>query len=207
MFTLKWIRAMVVFTFFALALPSFAQGPGGYDRMDGDFIKPSKREQPKRNFNNITKEPLNVYRVKRSGNPRSETSAQYTATTEPLPQNDSGETRRAKDRSIGEQALDAEANEVEVPTEALTGNDGDSKAATGYETAEAADVIPEEAAPEVLPARTVDPNQLVFCSKRLMEFHWDQDCPMLKNVRPTRLTFSDAKEARYTECTACGGKR
>lgn len=201
MFTTTWNRAVAVFAFALVALPGLAQNAGsGYDRMDGDYVKPSKREQPKRNFNNITKERLNIYKVKRAANSRSGTGLQYVVDQDSVPADDSHESRRAADRSVdskGDSNTDA----------SITAPETDSKSDGALQTTEAADVSAEEAAPEVLPSRSVDPNQMVFCSKRLMEFHWDQECAMLKNVRPTRLTYSDAKEARYTECTACGAKQ
>ncbi len=208
MFTLKWIRATAIFALLVLGLPCFAQNAsGGYDRMDGDYVKPSKREQPKRNFNNITKERLNIYKVKRSANSRAGTGMQYVVSDDAPPANDSNESRRAKDRSVTLQGEEGTEVQLDEPSDSIT-TDGDASASgEGLKTTEAADVVSEEAVPKVLPSRSVDPNQMVFCSKRLMEFHWDQDCAMLKNVRPTRLTYSDAKEAHYTECTHCGGKR
>ena len=71
MFTLKWIRATVLIVCLVIGVPCLAQNAGtGYDRMDGNYVKPSRREQPKRNFNNTTKERLNIYKVKRSANSR-----------------------------------------------------------------------------------------------------------------------------------------
>ncbi len=207
MFTTTWIRAMAVFTFIVVALPCLAQNAGtGYDRMDGDYVKPSKREQPKRNFNITTKERLNVYKVKRSANSRAGTGIQYVVSTDAVPGDDSHESRRAKDRSITVQGHDDDDRELEHSGEGAETEAEDRDSDNELQTTEAVDVVSEEIVPQVLPSRTVDPDQMVFCSKRLMEFHWDQECAMLKNVKPTRLTYSDAKEARYTECTACGGK-
>lgn len=208
MFTMKWIRATAVFVFLVLGLPCLAQNAGvGYDRMDGDYVKPSKREQPKRNFNNTAKERLNIYKVKRSANSRAGTGMQYVVSKDTVPADDSHESRRAKDRSIviqSDEGAGIQLDETADPTAAeAEGSDSEN----GLRTTEAVDVVSEAVMPEVLPSRAVDPNLMVFCSKRLMEFHWDQACSMLKNVKPTRLTYSDAKEAHYTECTACGGKR
>ena len=206
MFTLKWIRATVLVVCLMIGVPCLAQNAGtGYDRMDGNYVKPSRREQPKRNFNNTTKERLNIYKVKRSANSRAGADVQYVVSQDGDPEDDSQESRRAKDRSI---TVQGERTEIEledsVEVEAPEGEDSES--GEGIQTTEAVDVVVEEPAPQVLPSRSIDPDQMVFCSKRLMEFHWDQECAMLKNVKPTRLTYSDAKEAHYTECTACGGK-
>lgn len=208
MFTLKWIRAMAVFVFLVLGLPCLAQNAGsGYDRMDGDYIKPSTREQPKRNFNNTAKERLNIYKVKRSANSRAGTEMQYVVSTDTVPADDSHESRRAKDRSVAVEGDEGTEIQLDEPADAVATEGEGSESDEGLQTTEAVNVVSEEVTPEVLPSSSVDPNQMVFCSKRLMEFHWDQECSMLKNVKPTRLTYSDAKEAHYTKCTACGGKR
>ncbi len=207
MFTLKWIRATAVFAFLVMGLPCLAQNAGsGYDRMDGDYVKPSKREQPKRNFNNTTKERLNIYRVKRSANSRAGTEMRYVVSTDTVPADDSHESRRAKDRSVAVPGNEGAEIQLDDPAAAVATERDASESGEDLETTEAVDVVTEEVTPKVLPSRSVDPHQMVFCSKRLMEFHWDQECAMLRNVKPTRLTYSDAKEARYTECTACGGK-
>jgi len=208
MFTTTWIRAVAVFAFVAVTLPCRAQNAGtGYDRMDGDYVKPSKREQPKRNFNNVTKERLYIYKSKRSANSRAGTGLQYAVSGDAVPRDDSNESRRAKDRLITDPVDAGVEIQLDEPADMDDSKQDASESGDGLQTTEAVDVVAEEEVPEVLPSRAVDPNQMVFCSKRLMEFHWDVDCAMLKNVRPTRLTYSDAKEAHYTECTACGAKR
>lgn len=206
MFTLKWIRATVLVVCLVIGVPCLAQNAGtGYDRMDGNYIKPSRREQPKRNFNNTTKERLNIYKVKRSANSRAGTDVRYVVSQEGDPKDDSQESRRAKDRSV---TLQGERTEIELEDSMdIVAPEGEvSESGEGVQTTEAVDVVIEETTPQLLPSSSIDPDQMVFCSKRLMEFHWTEDCAMLKNVKPTRLTYSDAKEAHYTECTACGGK-
>ena len=206
MFTKRWIRITTMCTLFLLALPCLAQS-SGYDRMDGDVIKPSKREQPKRNFN-LTKPTRDSNApVQRSGDAAS--GVTYTRTLSPISEDDRQESRAAKDRKTPERFRQPVGSHLSVPAagdEAEKAQDG-AKADKAIETREAEDVVMEDVAAPAAKPLPLDENQLVFCSKRLHEFHWDVDCPMLKNVKPTRLTFKVAREARYTECTACGAAR
>lgn len=204
MFTKRWIWITTMCTLFLMALPCLAQS-SGYDRMDGDVIKPSKREQPKRNFNltKPTRDPNAP--VQRSGDAAS--GVTYTRTLSPISEDDRQESRAAKDRKTPDrfrQPVDTHQSVPATVDEAKKAQDGATADKT-IETREAEDVVVEDMpAAKPLP---LDENQLVFCSKRLHEFHWDVDCPMLKNVKPTRLTYKVAREARYTECTACGAVR
>lgn len=206
MFTKRWIRITTMCTLFLLALPCLAQS-SGYDRMDGDVIKPSKREQPKRNFN-LTKPTRDSNApVQRSGDAAS--GVTYTRTLSPISEDDRQESRAAKDRKTPERFRQPVDTHLSVPAagdEAEKAQDG-AKADKAIETREAEDVVMEDVAAPAAKPLPLDENQLVFCSKRLHEFHWDVDCPMLKNVKPTRLTYKVAREARFTECTACGAAR
>ena len=194
MFTIAWMRTTTVLTLIVLALPCLAQNSGpGYDRMDGDFIKPSKREQPKRNFNLAE---------------QARTKATYTETSASVTGDDRLESRIAKDRSLPGRFR--QPVEVRKTAPALTEDEATTEGKTtqdeSVETVEAEDVATEGVADPVERRVLFNENQLVFCSKKLFEFHWDVDCPMLKNVKPTRLTYKDAREARYTECTACAAR-
>lgn len=200
MFTITWMRATAVLCLLLWAPLCLAGNPTtGYDRMDGDFIKPSKREQPKRNFNLAD---------------QARSKATYTETSALVSSDDRLESRTAKDRNLPGRFR--QPVEVRKTAPALTSDEaateGDALQDKGVETVEAADVAPDAGtAPEGVADAVGRPalfneNQLVYCSKKLFEFHWDVDCPMLKNVKPTRLTYKDAREARYTECTACAAR-
>jgi hypothetical protein len=209
MFTFKWIRAMAVLSLtLLLAFPCYAQVSGaGYDRMDGDYIKPSKRAQPKRNFNLATQERANSETTRRVGEYRSATSATRASAWR---EDDREESRAARDRKTPGRNPQAssESPRASDDTEVAPPVSGEAvKANQDYETTEASDVAAELTTVPVERALPVDEHQLVYCSKRLLEFHWDVDCPMLTNVKPTRLTYKLAKEGRYTECTSCGAKR
>lgn len=182
------------------ALPVGAQqSASGYDRMEGDVIRPNVREVPKRNFNLSGKKRVGTEAVRSSANSRSGTAATYQPVGGSAAQDDRFESRTAKDRNKADrfrQPSDATAaaprkNEVEEKPKAKD---------VAVSTQEATDV--EE--PVASSPKPFNENQLVYCSKRLLEFHWDPKCAMLKNVEPTRLTYKVAREARYAECTACG---
>lgn len=208
MFTFKWIRAIAMITLIVLALPCLGQtSGGGYDRMDGNFIKPSTRAQPKRNFNLATQERANGESSRRIGESRSATSATRSQTWH---EDDREESRAAHGRKSPAQSpqADSDGTGASKGTEVAPPESGESvKATKGYETTEASDVVVEPAAAPVARPAPIDENQLVYCSKRLLEFHWDVDCSMLKNVKPTRLTYKVAKESRYVECIYCRPKQ
>ena len=208
MFTCKWIRATAIITLTVLALPCLGQtSGGGYDRMDGNFIKPSKRAQPKRNFNLATQERANSESSRRVGESRSATSATRSKTWH---EDDREESRAAEGRKSPAHRPQADSDGSGLPegTEVSPPESGEAvKANIGYETTEASDVVAEPAAAPVARPAPADENQLVYCSKRLLEFHWDVECSMLKNVKPTRLTYKVAKESRYVECIYCSAKR
>ena len=208
MFTVKRIRAMVVlFLTLLMGFPCYGQSSAGYDRMDGDYIKPSKREQPTRNFNLATQERANSEKSRRVGEYRSATSASRANVRR---EDDREESRAAQDRtspSRNRQAV-SEARQASDDPEVTPLESGEAvQANQGYETTEASDVAAELTTAPVEHALPVNENQLVYCSRKLLEFHWDVECPMLTNVKPTRLTYRVAKEGRYTECTSCGAKR
>lgn len=183
------------------ASPVWAQNSSsGFDRMEGDVIRPRVREVPKRNFNLSGKKRVGTESVRSSANPRSGTAATYQPISGSAAQDDRFESRAAKDRNKPDRfrqpegentAVQRKNEEVETPK-------ADEQAVS---TQEATDV----AEPVAATPRPINENQLVYCSKRLLEFHWDQNCAMLKNVEPTRLTYKVARDARYAECTACGG--
>lgn len=200
MFTMTWMRATTVLSLLLWAPLCLAGNPTtGYDRMDGDFIKPSKREQPKRNFNLAD---------------QARSKATYTETSASVTGDDRLESRSAKDRNLpGRFRQPVEAHKTAPAlTEDGAATEGETTQGKGVETVEAADVAPDGVTtPEGVADAVERPvlfneNQLVYCSKKLFEFHWDVDCPMLKNVKPTRLTYKDVREARYTECTACAAR-
>lgn len=200
MFTKTWMRATTVLSLLLWAPLCLAGNPtAGYDRMDGDFIKPSKREQPKRNFN-LTD--------------RARANPTFTPISASVSEDDRLESRSAKDRNLPGRFRQPSVTHRTAPalTEDETATEGETPQDKGVETVEAADVAPEAGdAPEGVAAPVERPvlfneNQLVYCSKKLFEFHWDVDCPMLKNVKPTRLTYKEAREARYTQCTACAAR-
>ena len=209
MFTFKWIRAMAVLSLtWLLVFPTFGQASGaGYDRMDGNFIKPSKRAQPKRNFNLATQERASGETTRRIVERRSATSADRASASR---EDDREESRAAKERKVPERFRQTETDGGHSPevTEVAPLEAGEAvKSDKGYETTEASDVVEKKAAPPVPRPAPIDENQLVYCSKRLLEFHWDAACSMLKNVKPTRLTYKLAKEGRYVECIYCKPKR
>lgn len=209
MFTIRWIRTTIIFTLILLALPGLAQSTGGgYDRMDGDFIKPSKREQPKRNFNITNKERLNIYSVRRSANPRAGTGMTYTTTSDGSATGKIDEDVASTNRSTSDATGNPENTQSgESGQDGKVAPDAESNSQTGIKTTEAMDVVEDADMESIQRPLAVSETQLVFCSKRLMEYHLDQNCPMLKNVNPTRLTYAEAKATRYTACTECSGSR
>jgi len=209
MFTVKWIRAMAVLSLtLLLGFPCYGQSSdAGYDRMDGDYIKPSIRAQPTRNFNLATQERANSESSRRVGEYRSVSSATRSHAQR---EDDREESRAAHDRKSPSpnRPANSEPRQTSDDPEVISPDSGKSgKASQGYETTEASDVTTDLTTAPVEPALSINENQLVYCSRSLLEFHWDVDCPMLKNVKPTRLTYGVAREGRYTECTSCGAKR
>lgn len=201
MVTLSRVCLLSCLLLVAGALPVWAQSSSsGFDRMEGDVIRPNVREVPKRNFNLSGKKRVGTESVRSSANPRSGTATTYQPVSGSAAQDDRFESRAAKDRNKADRfrqpgdettAVPRKREEVEKPQ-------AEDEVVS---TQEATDVE----APAAATPRPFDENQLVYCSKRLLEFHWDQNCAMLKNVEPTRLTYKDARAARYAECTACGG--
>lgn len=203
MFTFKWIRAVAVLSLtLLLAFPTFGQKSGaGYDRMDGNFIKPSTRTQPKRNFNLATQERASSESSRRVVESRSATSATRSRTWH---EDDREESRESQGRtsSRNNSQADSDGRGASDGTEVAPSESGES-----VKTTEASDVVVEQTTVPAERPAPVDENQLVYCSKRLLEFHWDAACSMLKNVKPTRLTYKVAKEGGYVECIYCGAKR
>lgn len=211
MFARMWIGPMIAALAVVLSLPCAAEvSASGYDRMDGDYIRPNRRPTPKRNFNTTLSESdrLNIYSVKRSGKSRAgmSTGSGRTVKSESSQildqQNDaygpevnrilpSGDSRRANDAgSAVVEAGDAGANE-------------NAASPADIETTEAEDV-PAASPPQPRALSDAElAGAMVFCSKNLLEYHWDRNCAMLKNVKPTPLTLLSAKNSNYVECSEC----
>lgn len=206
MFTSMWIRAMAVCSLtLVLAFPCYGQSStSGYDRMDGDYVKPSKRAQPKRNFNLATQARADGESSRRVTEYRSASSATRANARREDDREESRavQTRKTSGRNSQDSLKPSDDTNVAPPE-----SDERTKSPQGYETTEATDVADDASTTPVERAAPVNDNQLVYCSKTLLEFHWNAECPMLKNVKPTRLTYKQARDSRYAECTSCGAKR
>lgn len=216
MFTFKWIRTAIILSCLLFVLPGLADvGTGSYDRMEGDYVRPNRRPTPTRNFN--------------SALPKSERLNAYTASRRAKVNSRSRSPRGSANRRINPQDLPYEPHVNRVSPDLSTLNrysesDGDSGELSALQSditapgessepvdemrAEETEGAPVAVEPQMLQENPlVDETQLVYCSRHLREYHWDRNCRMLKGVRPTRLTLKSAKEAKYVECTACGGQR
>lgn len=220
MFVLKRIQVTaIILSLLILVLPSHAGNPaGGYDRMDGDFVRPNRRPTPKRDFRSDAPEgeKVNTYSTERRStfrtdrnNSRSRAWRRGTASKIVNPQERPyipHVTRVSPDSESNDRFPQPEDNASENGTDTVVEYQPEARATAPV----AARRSPEDSeattstAPQPEPANNTA--RLVYCSKTLREYHMNPNCAMLTNYRPTPMSYESAKAASYVECTHCGGR-
>lgn len=220
MYILKWIQAAVLtLTLVILALPAQAGNPaGGYDRMDGDFVRPNRRPTPKRDFSNAPEgERVNTYSAERRTSTfrtqrnQSRSSAWRRGTASKMVNPQARPylphvTRVTPEPNANDRFPQPEESSGEVSGESVVEYEPDERGTSPVAARRSPEDGEPTAAPEPLPTVGTSEARLVYCSKTLHEYHLDPNCAMLTNYRPTPMSYESAKAANYVECTHCGSR-
>jgi len=218
MFMFRWMR-VAVFSL-PLLLLALSVSAGGsystYDPMEGDYARPSRRDTPKRDFAREHRErESRTFYAPRTGEgmraarraPRESLLDRGSSSRTVSPQEQPYEpyvNRVEPDRDGSTRYVQPEGDAPPITLTTTGETSGAALVQDGEERTEensqevAADTKPD---PKVL--REERANRIVYCSRRLYEYHLRPDCPYLAGVNPTPMMLKEAQERSYTACPRC----